>query len=133
MTKYWRYKRRNYILAYGKAAWLRLIAKKKRKKYLKTPRGQYSKQKTNARRRGISFLLTFSEWWSIWESSGHYGKRGHKKGCYQMARIKDAGAYEVGNVIIVKLESNAYASLISSRCSRLNQNSKFAAEVAAIL
>lgn len=133
MTKYWRYKRRNYILAYGLKAWQALIARKKRKRYNQTPRGRFTRQKINARRRGIEWLLTFDEWWQIWECSGRWKQRGSKAGNFQMARKRDQGPYAFDNVVIVKLETNAYAVLLSSRCTRFNKNSRYATEVATIL
>lgn len=66
----------------------------------------FYQQKRNARRRGIEFHLTFDEWLSIWEESGHLAERGIRKGQYQMARIGDCGAYCVGNVSIMTSDSN---------------------------
>ena len=43
--------------------------------------------KFGARKRGISFLLTFDEWWKIWQDSGHWEERGTKGGQYVMARF----------------------------------------------
>lgn len=105
----------------------------RQKRWQDTPYGQFSKQRANARRRGVEWLLDFETWDRIWRESGHYAQRGRAPGNYQMARKKDAGPYADGNVIIVKLEANAYACLIESRCSRFNPESQFAAEVAAIL
>ena len=63
-------------------------------------------QQVNARVRGIPFLMTFDQWWSIWERSGHWHKRGRKRGQYVMARYGDRGGYEVGNVRIVTVREN---------------------------
>lgn len=76
------------------------------KRYWSTPKGKYQRHKANATRRGVAFSLTFEEWWDLWESSGRWGRRGNKKGQYCMARNGDLGAYEVGNVRIVKHETN---------------------------
>src|ERR1700679_1676414 len=62
--------------------------------------------KDNARRRRIPFLLTYDEWFDIWERSGRFAKRGCKLGNYCMSRFGDAGAYEVGNVAIVPTQQN---------------------------
>jgi hypothetical protein len=58
--------------------------------------------------------MSFDEWLQIWESSGHYEKRGNKKGCYCMARHGDKGPYKIGNVSIIpstKNVSDAYKNL----------------------
>jgi hypothetical protein len=76
------------------------------RRYWSTPKGKYSKHKANAVRRGVAFSLTFQEWWRIWEQSGKWGKRGNRRGMYQMCRIGDLGGYELGNVYIGKHEQN---------------------------
>jgi hypothetical protein len=60
----------------------------------------YKAQKSNARTRGISFMLTFEQWMAIWTESGklHLRGRGAEKFC--MCRNNDVGSYEVGNVFI---------------------------------
>jgi len=70
-------------------------------------RAKYSCQKSDAKRRGIRFLLTFDEWLDIWTTSGHIGERGNRAGYYVMARYGDRGSYEIGNVRIVLFEENA--------------------------
>ena len=74
------------------------------------PRRVFTMQKLNAKRRGIPFRLTFISWWEIWSDSGHFSARGRGKGQYVMARFKDRGAYEVGNVEIVRFEDNIKAT-----------------------
>jgi hypothetical protein len=59
-------------------------------------RKKYSAHKGSAKQRGIPFLLTFEQWWQIWQESGHWEERGR----YQMTRPKDEGPYAVGNVKI---------------------------------
>lgn len=76
------------------------------RKYRASPKGQYTKHKINARRRGVEFKLTFEEWWDIWQKSGHWDKRGNRKGCYVMSRLRDEGPYAVGNVFIATFSSN---------------------------
>ena len=61
---------------------------------------KYLWQRGSAKRRGISFNLTFDEWYAIWQQSGKYDQRGKCKGQYVMSRYNDIGAYEVGNVFI---------------------------------
>lgn len=67
----------------------------------------YKTQRHQSLRRGIPFLLTIEEWWSIWEESGKWDARGCRKDQYVMARFGDAGAYEVGNVRICTVGENA--------------------------
>jgi hypothetical protein len=61
---------------------------------------KFKQQKASARRRGISFLLSFEQWWGIWEASGKWEQRGKSKGNYCMARYGDKGPYAVKNVFI---------------------------------
>jgi hypothetical protein len=51
-------------------------------------------------------LLTFDEWWSIWEQSEHWHERGVGRGKYCMARFGDCGPYAIGNVKIIPQEEN---------------------------
>jgi hypothetical protein len=76
------------------------------RKWRATPKGQYSVHKHNAASRGIEFNLTFDHWWAIWQKSGHWGKRGNRKGYYVMCRKGDEGAYTVGNVFIGSFSRN---------------------------
>ena len=39
-------------------------------------RNAYNTQKSGAKKRGIAFLLTFEQWWSVWEASGKWENRG---------------------------------------------------------
>jgi len=64
-------------------------------------------QKNSAKRRKIPFNLTFPEWLSIWEKSGHLSDRGFGRGKYHMSRICDIGAYEIDNVEIKLHEENS--------------------------
>jgi hypothetical protein len=68
---------------------------------------RYQQQKSRASDRGILFLLTFEEWLSIWEKSGHLHERGVGKGQYVMARLGDKGPYATGNVKIITTGDNA--------------------------
>lgn len=73
---------------------------------------KYKNHKRLAERRGIEFLLTFNEWWAIWEPN--YNQRGRNKGQMCMCRTLDSGPYAVGNVRIDYVESNGHEK-ISSR------------------
>jgi hypothetical protein len=68
--------------------------------YQKTPRGKYAFHKSSAKKRGIPFLLTFEEWWDIWQASGKWEQRGRRRDQYVMARFGDLGAYKRDNVRI---------------------------------
>jgi hypothetical protein len=67
----------------------------------------YQSHKNRAALRGIPFLMTFEEWWGVWEQSGHWHERGSLRGQYVMARHGDKGGYEVGNVKIITSEENS--------------------------
>src|SRR6516162_1329529 len=69
-------------------------------------RRAYFDQVRAARSRDILFLFSFDEWWSFWKKSGHWDKRGLKRGQYVMARFGDVGPYSADNVEIVKTEHN---------------------------
>lgn len=60
----------------------------------------FKAQKSNAKTRGIPFLLTFEQWLSIWTESGKLDQRGRGSKKFCMCRHGDAGPYEVGNVFI---------------------------------
>lgn len=75
-------------------------------RYNASPKGKFNCHKGNAKKRGVPFLLTFDQWWDIWQRSGKWDKRGCKPGCYVMARRGDTGPYAVYNVDIVKFTRN---------------------------
>lgn len=72
--------------------------------YAKTPLGAYQMHQSNARVRGVDWLLTFPQWWAIWVESGRWADRGNGKHC--MCRKGDTGAYAVGNVFISTVTDN---------------------------
>ena len=63
-------------------------------------RKAYTQHKSNAKRRGVPFLLTFEEWKEVWLASNKWNLRGRGVDKYCMCRKGDAGVYEVGNVFI---------------------------------
>ena len=69
-------------------------------------RQAYNVQKSGAKRRGISWEMTFVQWWGIWEKSGHYKDRGNRCGQYVMCRDGDKGPYKPGNVSIKTTAEN---------------------------
>jgi hypothetical protein len=58
--------------------------------------GRYKLHKESAAQRGIPFVLTFEQWWGLWEP--HW--KGRAVGALCMCRTNDEGAYELGNVRI---------------------------------
>jgi hypothetical protein len=68
------------------------------RKYRKTPRSKFCSARTDARRRGIDWQLSFEDWYDIWISSGHWDQRGVSG--YQMCRYGDEGPYIKENVYI---------------------------------
>jgi hypothetical protein len=63
-------------------------------------RKAYTQHKSNAKRRGVFFLLTFEEWKEVWLASNKWELRGRGASKYCMCRTGDVGAYAVGNVFI---------------------------------
>lgn len=72
----------------------------------RTPRFLFAAHKSNARARDIPFALTFDQWWTLWQESGQWERRGWRRGQYVMARQGDRGGYEPGNVSITLAEQN---------------------------
>lgn len=91
------------------AAWALAYSRTDKRKtwrllYNQMPRAKFNVHKATAKQRGIAFLLTFEQWWSLWEP--HWSNRGVGVTEMVMARTGDVGAYEVGNVrIITNLEN----------------------------
>ena len=81
-------------------------------------KNKYSTQKACAKRRGISFTLTFEEWCSVWEQSGKWDQRGCKKGQYVMSRYNDLGSYEINNVFIQPCGQNVREAQLGSHNPR---------------
>lgn len=80
-----------------------------------TPLYKYNYQKRHAASRGLTFNLTFEEWWSIWETSGKYSERGKKPHQYCMSRHKDSGGYDVGNVYISQVSANLIDQMLNGK------------------
>lgn len=67
----------------------------------------YRRQQINAGKRGITWNLTFIDWFSVWQASGKLHLRGRGKGKYVMSRVSDAGSYELGNIHIQLATENS--------------------------
>ncbi len=72
----------------------------------RTPAYKFRQQRSSAKARGVEWLMTFDEWWGVWEASGRWGQRGNRDGQYVMGRHGDVGAYAVGNVSIILSNEN---------------------------
>lgn len=72
----------------------------------RTPIGAFKSQKNNAKTRGIGWELNFWQWWTVWQTSGHWESRGRGQG-YVMCRKGDEGPYAVGNVFIAPATENS--------------------------
>jgi hypothetical protein len=66
----------------------------------------YMQQKHNAKTRGVGFTISFEDWLSVWEDSGHLLERGRGADKYCMCRCNDTGDYALGNVFIEKGSKN---------------------------
>lgn len=75
------------------------------KKFSQTPLFKYHVHKNGAKRRGIGFLLSFEEWWDIWEP--FWDKRGKSKDNLVMCRYGDSGPYAKDNVYIDSYSNNS--------------------------
>jgi hypothetical protein len=80
-----------------------------------SPRGRFDTHRKHSHTRGIPFLLTFEEWWSIWQASGHYDECGTRRGQFVMARFKDRGPYSENNVRICTVEENHAEKKMSAK------------------
>jgi hypothetical protein len=72
----------------------------------KTPLARFKQQRSQARRRGIEWQLTFEEWLGIWSASGRWEQRGNRTGGFVMGRNGDVGPYSVTNVQIIPHSQN---------------------------
>lgn len=71
-----------------------------------TPMDRFNQQRWRANNRGIAWLLSFDEWWQIWQQSGNWHLRGLGCGRYVMSRHGDVGPYAAGNVSIKLFTDN---------------------------
>lgn len=66
----------------------------------------FQRHKSVARQRKIDFELSFDDWAKIWLDSGHWFRRGKRKGQYVMGRFEDTGPYAKNNVTIITNRQN---------------------------
>lgn len=71
-------------------------------------REAFSKQRSQARRRGVAWEFKLSDWWGCWQRSGKWEQRGRTMGCYVMCRKGDRGPYRTDNVYIATVSKNVF-------------------------
>jgi hypothetical protein len=62
--------------------------------------GRYLRQRCNAAKNGIEFLLTLPQWHSAWVKSGKTNKIGLRRGMYVLSRKDKSGPYSIDNIAI---------------------------------
>jgi hypothetical protein len=76
-------------------------------------RAAWARQRQNAQKRGIAFLLTFEQWRDWWlaelAKKGSLAKRGAGKRRYAMCRFRDLGPYALGNIYCGTPKQNSAA------------------------
>ena len=82
------------------------------RRWMVTPKGQYSAQKRKAKQRKIEWQFDFDSWWKVWQDSGKWEERGDERGRYCMSRRGDTGPYSVDNVYINLFEENSKESAL---------------------
>jgi len=73
---------------------------------LKKMKIAYTRQKSNAKQRGIKWNYTFHEWAKKWTESGKWEQRGRLKHQYVMCRYNDEGEYSYDNTRIDTANNN---------------------------
>jgi hypothetical protein len=76
----------------------------------------FSAHKRQAAKREIEFLLTFEQWWELWEP--FWDRRGLKSLDMCMCRKYDEGPYAVGNVRIATNKENHHERAMMGRIKR---------------
>lgn len=70
----------------------------------------------SAEQRGIAWMLSFQEWWTLWKP--HYHERGRKRGEKVLCRYLDQGDYRAGNVRIDLGVNNAVERGVANRLTK---------------
>lgn len=83
----------------------------------RNPFNAYSSQRNSAKCRGIEWNLSFREWWTVWQASGKWDKRGRGYG-FCMARYGDHGPYATWNVYICTGAQNASDGFLVDKPNR---------------
>lgn len=66
---------------------------------------RYYRNRVNIRRLGITWSLTFAEWWTTWQASGRWALYGRGKGFYCLSRIDKLKGFEAGNVQVAEFQA----------------------------
>ena len=85
----------------------------------KLAKSKYNAHRSSAKGRGIEFLLTFEEWWALWEP--HWHMRGQASHQMCMCRTRDEGAYAVGNVRIATNKENKQEAAVTKLVKRTSR------------
>lgn len=93
------------------------------KKSSTKPNFKYHVHKNGAKRRGIGFLLTFEEWWEIWEP--FWEQRGKEKHSLVMCRYGDTGPYAKDNVYLDTYSNNSSLANILKPHERDKRTGRF--------
>lgn len=112
-------KHKAYYLANREA----ILAKRseRERKWIATPKGKFSIQKRKAKQRNIPWLLSFEDWWSIWQESGKWEERGSSSSNFVMCRYKDLGPYSKENVFIATMGENGMENYLSMQKDSLGR------------
>ena len=85
---------------------------------------KYQSHRSNAKRRGIEFDLTYDEWLEIWGQK--LEDRGRLSGQYGMLRTRDEGGYTVGNVRIGTPKENQQEAAVAKKVKSAQTRKPFA-------
>ncbi len=88
-------------------------------------RTRYKNHRRRAKKRGITWLFTYSIWRKKWYESGKWEQRGLGRDKYCMARYNDEGPYEYGNTkIITNLENCCEHRLTPEAKAKISANNR---------
>lgn len=89
----------------------------------KDPLPAYISHKGRAADRGLSFTLTFEEWWNLWKE--HWPKRGLGALQMCMCRRADQGGYDLGNVRIATNKENHHERALEWKTKKMQRPYRF--------
>lgn len=88
-------------------------------KFGRDPYNAYLQHKTNAKLRGVEFLMDFPVWLEMWGEQ--FADCGTRKGQMNMCRTGDTGPYEAGNVRIDTTSGNHFERVQSARRNAIKE------------
>src|SRR5438105_1485912 len=71
------------------------------------PIAAFVDHRCNAKVRGVPWEMSLVQWWTVWQQSGLWEKRGRGGNYYCMCRKGDIGPYAIGNVFIAEFRQNS--------------------------